>query len=190
MGSEIFNLEKDRKNPLVTGIGFILTILYAFFITSYLEAVGKFFILSNPDVLDVIFIGIVALVTTGYLIFFAVENYLWTEQYEQIIAASEYSDVIKQHTLHISGTLLLLGFAYSQTILLPESPEESINIFLFLAVPLLALTFRYLLFGLWQIISLQKTIPNEDHYLDVIHNWSSEPEFLEHEHKYVIKYIG
>lgn len=188
MGTEIFSLEGDRKNPLVTGVGFILTILYAFFITSYLEAVGQFFILSDPGIFEAIVIGIVALATTGYLIFFAVENYLWTEQYERSITVSEYGDVLKQHTLHIGGTLLLLGFAYSQTILLPESPEESINIFLFLTVPLSALTFRYLFFALWQFISLQRTVPNEDDYLETIHSWSSDPEFLQHEHRYVINY--
>lgn len=181
MGTDVFSLEKDRKNPLVTGIGFILTIIYTFVITSYFEAVGELIIFSVHSRTERLIILLVAIATTGYLILFAVENYLWTEQYERGITPQEYRFEILQHTFHILGTLLLLAFAESQTLILTD---QSLNMYLFLLVPLLALAIRYLFFTCWQTISFIRDTP-EGYRLHMIGIWVQNPDILDNDSKFI-----
>jgi len=186
MGTEIFSLRTDRENPLVTGIGFILTIVYAFLITSYLETITSLIISSKYELVELSVLLIVSIATTGYLIYFAVENYLWTEQYERPIAPKEYWFELTQHGVHILGTLLLFGFVESQNQILSQ---ESIDIHLFLFIPILALAIRYLLFATWQTISIYRDIP-KNYRLHIISIWATNPNILENETKWIKKYAG
>jgi hypothetical protein len=186
MGTEIFNLEGKRKNPLVSGIGFVLTVIYAFVITSYLQTVGEWMILRSHSRIDQVIILTVAIATVGYLIIFAVENHLWTEQYEREINPQEYRLEIIQHFFHILGTILLLGFAESQALILSNDP---IDVHLLLSISLLALALRYLLFAGWQATSFIRDIEDRSG-LRMIGVWVQNSDFLEKDTRWIEPYYA
>jgi hypothetical protein len=156
MGNGPYELDYDSPNPLVNGLGFVLTILYTYLIGKYLIEITDIVISHFESWPTQTRVGVFLMIlsTTSYLSVYGIENYLWTDARQDTISKGEVGSEVVLHGIHIFGALLLIPFVVVQLNIM-DGPEPALGVLVATLAGLLSL--RYLFHSLWMYISTYKT---------------------------------